>query len=115
MQEHSSVTMKRIIFVLLTALISPFIINCFFAYPQTDDFMYSHIARDMGFLKSQYHWYTTWTGRFMSTALLSVNPLVYNSLVGYKLAIALLIIAQLVSIYLLSDVLTKKRFHGRKI
>ncbi len=108
MQEHSSVTMKRIIFVLLTALISPFIINCFFAYPQTDDFMYSHIARDMGFLKSQYHWYTTWTGRFMSTALLSVNPLVYNSLVGYKLAIALLIIAQLVSIYLLSDVLTKK-------
>jgi hypothetical protein len=62
----------------------------------------------MGFLKAQYHWYIKWSGRFTSNALLSINPLVYNSLAGYKLVLAIIIIAQLASIYLLTDALTKK-------
>ena len=101
-------TIKKIVTTLLIFLIFPFIINCFFAYPQTDDFCYSQIARSMGFFKTQYHVYVTWSGRFTSTALLSINPMVYQSLFGYKLVFAALILAQVVSIYLLTDALTEK-------
>ena len=100
--------MKTTIVLLLIVVLSPFIINCFFAYPQTDDFCYSHISRSLGFFKTQYHVYTTWSGRFTSTILLSINPLVYNSLAGYKLVFALFILAQFAAIYFLTDVLTKK-------
>lgn len=62
----------------------------------------------MGFFNSQHHWYATWTGRFTSTALLSVNPLVYNSLAGYKLVLAILVVSQLASIYFLTAALTYK-------
>jgi hypothetical protein len=89
-------------------LLSPFIINCFFAYPQTDDFCYSNISRSMGFFNTQYHVYTTWSGRFTSTILLSVNPLVYNFLAGYKLVFAIFILAQLTSIYVFIDAVTEK-------
>lgn len=101
-------TIKTIVIILLTALITPFVINCFFAYPQTDDFFYSFISRNLGFFKTQYHVYVTLSGRFTSTALLSINPLVYNSLAGYKLFFAILILVQLSSIYFLIDALTKK-------
>lgn len=107
MPKLPTYSIKLIVIILLIALISPFIINCFFAYPQTDDFVYSAIARDMGFLKSQYYWYTIWTGRFTSTALLSINPLVYGSFAGYNLVLAILILVQLAAIYLLTDALTK--------
>jgi len=108
MPKISTDSMKMILIILLAAIISPFIINCFFAYPQTDDFVYSFISRDMGFIKAQYFVYVTWSGRFTSTALLSINPLVYGSFFGYKLVFALLILVQLTAIYLLTGAITNK-------
>lgn len=101
-------SMNKIIIVLLAVIISPFIVNCLFAFPQTDDFAYSSIARGMGFLKAQYFVYVTWSGRFTSTALLSVNPLVYDSFIGYRLVFAFLILVQITAIYLLTGALTNK-------
>lgn len=108
MPKLSPESTKKILIILLILLILPFILNCFFAYPQTDDFCYSQIARSMGFFKAQYKVYVTWSGRFTSTALLSINPLVYQSLAGYKLVFAIFMLAQLASIYLLTDAVTKK-------
>lgn len=104
----SSDSKKKILIILLAAIISPFIINCLFAFPQTDDFAYSSIVRGMGFIKAQYFVYVTWSGRFTSTALLSLNPLVYGSFFGYKLVFAFLILVQLAAIYLLTGALTNK-------
>lgn len=99
---------KTIAISSLILLIAPFIINCFFAYPQTDDFSYSVASRDLGLMKAQYDCYINWSGRFTSTALLSINPLVYGSITGYRLLFVFLIIAQFASLYLLVEVLTKK-------
>ncbi|MBJ6799230.1 DUF6056 family protein [Geomonas propionica] len=99
---------KTMAALLLTLLILPFVVNCFFAYPQTDDFVYSVAARDLGFFQGQHDWYIKWSGRFTSTALLSINPLVYDSLAGYRLFFAILITAQLGSLYLLIHALTKR-------
>ena len=108
MIKLSSDSFKVIIIIVMIVLISPFVINCFFAYPQTDDFTFSSVPRDMGFLNAQYHWYTEWTGRFTSCALFSINPLAYNSLAGYRVLLAILMVVQLASIYLLTDALTRK-------
>ena len=108
MLTNSHLTFKIIIIFMLIALLTPFIINCFFAYPQTDDFCYSAIARNLGFIKTQYHVYKTWSGRFTSTALLSINPLVYGSLIWYKLVFAFLLLAQIASILLMTCAITKK-------
>lgn len=102
------ISLKSIIIMLLIVLISPFIINCFFAYPQTDDFMCSVITRDMGFLKSQYHWYMTWSGRFTSIALSSINPMVYGSIAGYKLFLVLFIFLQCTALYFFTESITNK-------
>ncbi|MBU5612535.1 DUF6056 family protein [Geomonas azotofigens] len=99
---------KTLAVLLLTVLLLPFVINCFFAYPQTDDFVYSVAARSLGFLTCQYDWYVKWSGRFTSTVLLSINPLVHDSLAGYRLSFALLIAAQVGSLYLLTHALTKR-------
>lgn len=107
-QKISPAVWKALGIALLCVLLAPFLINCFYAYPQTDDFMYAVIARDMGFIKSQHHWYVSWTGRYTSTALLSVNPLVYNSLLGYRLLFAIFIMMLLTAIYALSAVITKR-------
>lgn len=107
-------SMKTVTALFLIVLIIPFVINCFFAYPQTDDFVYSVAARSQGFFKAQYDCYVNWSGRFTSTALLSINPLVYDSLAGYRLVFAILIIAQLASLYLLTDVLTKRTLSWRE-
>lgn len=92
--------------IILAILFIPYVANCFFAYPQTDDFCYTSVSADLGFIKSQCNWYTTWTGRFFSTALLSINPLVYKSLAGYRFILALFILFQLASLCLLTKVVT---------
>lgn len=106
MLELSADSIKNMIIVLLLVLIAPFVINCFFAYPQTDDFMCSAIARDMGFFKSQYHWFMTWSGRFTSIALISSNPLVYNWSAGYKLFLVFCMFCLFFSVYTFFNGLT---------
>ena len=104
-----SLNSTRIILItLLTILVLPFIINCFFAYPQTDDFCFAHMSYNLGFLKAQYNMFFEWTGRFTSTALLSINPLVYHSLTGYNFTLAFIMLSLFASIFLLTNALIKK-------
>ncbi|GFE58493.1 hypothetical protein AOG1_23730 [Geobacter sp. AOG1] len=62
-----------------------FLINALFAHPWTDDYIYSAISRDKGFADSFIFWFNNVTGRYFSTSLLLVNPMVYGQLWGYKL------------------------------
>lgn len=103
---RDSITTITLSFLVL--LIAPFLINCLFAFPQTDDFFYSASGRDAGFLQTQYKMYMTWSGRYTSTGLLSINPLAYDSITGYRLVFVIVILAQLASLHLLVDVITKK-------
>ncbi|WP_224982610.1 DUF6056 family protein [Geomonas agri] len=105
---------KTVTVLFFTLLILPFVINCFFAYPQTDDFAYSVAARTLGVFKAQYACYMNWSGRFTSTALLSTNPLVYDSLAGYRLVFAFIIAAQVGSLYLLTHAVTRRALAWRE-
>jgi hypothetical protein len=58
---------------------------CFFNQPSYDDFTYTVSTFGKTFWQSQIFWYTNWSGRYTATALLTINPLVYHWIYGYKL------------------------------
>jgi hypothetical protein len=84
-------------------------------HPSADDFNYSVNVKQYGFLGAQYYWYISWCGRYFSTFMLSLNPLVFWSFTGYKIASALLILLSAVSFYLFSGSLFKFNSNLEKI
>lgn len=99
------------------AILLPYLFLGFFNYPSADDYAYAVPVLQKGFWQAQIDWYQQWSGRFVSTALLSVSPVVSHSLTAYK-AIGILTFAlYLVGLYvflsaLLSGVFAKKHFRG---
>ncbi|HMS33816.1 MAG TPA: DUF6056 family protein [Ignavibacteria bacterium] len=92
----------NLILLFLIFTILPFIILSVYVHPCWDDFEYSEIAYKNGFFHSQYIWYVTWSGRFFSTAVLSsLNPLIYRSILGYKVITLIFILLFIVSVYYL--------------
>ena len=93
---------NNLVLLFLFLTIIPFIILSFYVHPCWDDFEYSEIAYKNGFFHSQYIWYETWSGRYFSTAVLStINPLLFRSVIGYKIITALFILLFIVSVYYL--------------
>lgn len=79
-----------------------FIIISFFDNPAADDFYFSNPCRQLGFWGAQIHLYTKWTGRYFSSAVLSINPaLLFNQFFIYKLIPIILIVVLFFSIYYL--------------
>jgi hypothetical protein len=64
---------------------SLYVVLCFFNHPSYDDFTYAVSTSGKTFWEAQRHWYTTWSGRYTATALLTFNPLVFRWIYGYKL------------------------------
>ena len=85
--------------------ILPFIVISFFNNPTADDFCYNCQSRDLGFWNAQLSWYNGWSGRYFSSAILSIKPLVSDSFLIYKLIPIILLISLFTSIYYLSSLL----------
>ena len=63
---------KRVLGVICSFALAPFLGLCFFVHPAADDYVFAIMVRDLGFGAAQHDWYTNWTGRFVSTALISM-------------------------------------------
>ncbi len=85
--------------VIAGLIILPFLFVAFFNYPSADDFVFAYKVKSMGFFQAQYDWYVHWTGRFFSTFILSLHPLVFNSNLLYKLYAIILILLTLHAVY----------------
>ena len=94
------------IFTFLTLLILPFFINLIFNHPTFDDFYYSEKARHFGYFDAQMRWYKYWTGKFFSTAVLSLNPLYFRSFMGYDILVFLVNVMTPILIYKLLSQIT---------
>jgi hypothetical protein len=95
-----------LIFLFLPTII-PFFILSFFNHPAADDFCLADTVKDMGVIGAQIHWYTTWTGRFFSTFLITNNPLSVDSILLYKLVAIVLQSLFVLGIYLVINTLAK--------
>ena len=77
----------------LLASVLPFVAIARFAHPQADDYCTANSVHELGFWASQKYWYATWTGRFVSTALMVAGPLSFGSFRMYKLVPVVLLVA----------------------
>lgn len=97
-------------FIILVGILSilPFLVISIFNNPSADDFCFNCQSRDLGFWEAQLSWYNGWTGRYFSTAILSIKPLISEPFLLYKLIPVILITALGASLYYLSSLLLVK-------
>lgn len=104
----------NLIIIIGVLSILPFLIISIFINPSADDFCYNNISRDVGYWNTQLDAYNGWTGRYFSTAVLSIRALVSGSFIIYKIIPVILLILLFISIYHLSSSIfltLKKRNH----
>ena len=78
---------EQALIAVLIILIAPLLILCYYIHPSADDLIYSSWYKTpttSGFWEYQFWNYLSWNGRYFSTVLLTLNPLVWGSFTGYK-------------------------------
>ncbi|HMS33815.1 MAG TPA: DUF6056 family protein [Ignavibacteria bacterium] len=98
---------ENLLIIFLCSMILPFIILFFFNHPSADDWGLSENTKIRGFSDTQIHYYKNWTGKYFSNAVLSYNPLYFNSVFGYKMLTLLLLILFIYILYALIRQLSK--------
>jgi hypothetical protein len=88
-----------LVFILCLAFIYPFLALSFFNHPSADDYLAALPAMEWGPITSTLGWYFSWSSRYTSSFLISINPIVYKSLVGYQLTTWFLIFLLILSFY----------------
>lgn len=88
------ITSNSIFYLVIAGLgllfLAPFLILTLYNHPSADDFPLTHTARDWGTYTSVVGYYKCWSSRYTSIFLMSINPLVFDSLNGYKLCTPLI-------------------------
>lgn len=74
-----------LVFILCLAFIAPFLTLSFYNHPSADDYLAALPAMEWGPITATLGWYFSWSSRYTSSLLISINPLVYKSLIGYQL------------------------------
>jgi hypothetical protein len=88
-------------------LILPYIILCFYAHPAADDYVIKPLSL---FWVTQYHLYLYWNGRYSSNFLALLNPVLYNSLLGYRFVALIILILIPSAIYFVMRSITGRLF-----
>ena len=99
--KYPYLSFSNLLLVLGIAGVMPFIINSFYIHPAADDFVFANVAIEKGILGAQVEWYFSITGRYFSTLLLSLSPLVFNWMKGAAIVPISLIILLLVGLFAL--------------
>jgi hypothetical protein len=81
------------------ATLTPLVIVSFFIHPSLDDFSYTQNARDLGFAKAMHYFFQSWNGRYSVSMLMSINPLVWNWQLGYRLFPIILLVLFFIALY----------------
>ncbi len=99
---------QNLIIFLGCLTVVPFIIISYYNNPSADDFNYNYKSHNLGYWKAQLFWYKTWSGRYFSTAILSIKTLVANHFTLYKAIPIILLSSLFSSFYYLSSIVFYK-------
>lgn len=100
----------------LILLLLPYCYLCFFSNPSADDFSLAAQAQQNDFFDIILREYKVRNGRYISSPISFLNPIAFNSYLGYKVVPLLLILfIWLGSFFLLSQLLVKKGIHYKVI
>ena len=108
MQEKNKILTKGNQWLLSFALVivlAPYFILCFYSHPVADDYTFNVSSP---FWHSQWQLYLHWNGRYSSDFMALANPILYGSLIGYRLISLLLLFLVPASIlFLISSTIGK--------
>ena len=97
---------EHLLLICAATFIAPFLALAFFCHPAVDDFCFVQTVHEHGFLGAHIFWFTQWSGRFISNGLLSIHPLLLNSITAYKVTLCFIIILSIGAAYRLVDAIT---------
>ncbi|HMS65167.1 MAG TPA: DUF6056 family protein [Ignavibacteria bacterium] len=107
MNKLNKIVSENTLFVFFFFMIAPFVILFFYNHPSNDDWTQTYIANKLSFLDQQIYYYNEWSGRYFSNSLFSINPLYFQSFIGYKILTLFIMILFIYILYSLISVLTK--------
>jgi len=87
-------------------MIIPFLVLFIYNQPSADDWGMAENTVIKGFVDTQIHYYKNWTGKYFSNAVMSYNPLYFDSIAGYKIVTLMLMIIFGITLYSLLSRLT---------
>ncbi|MCB0341881.1 MAG: hypothetical protein H6626_00020 [Pseudobdellovibrionaceae bacterium] len=93
--------MRRTAFLWIAISIAPFFLLTFFNHPSADDFVYAVKTLEHGLWRVQAHYYLGWSGRYMSTLFLTLNPFVFGHEWSYPLMSLSMLLVFLTSLWAL--------------
>ena len=106
---HLSSTRYRItVLSLLIIAILPYLYVSLYCNPIADDFAYAFKGKYWDLLPALIGEYLNWNGRYVSNIFVMLNPIAFDSFIGYKLVPILLIICTVFSFYFFFRALTDK-------
>lgn len=70
--------------ILPVIVILPFVLIALYNHPALDDWWYAEVYKQHGLLGAQQYWYTNYTARFFSNFLMTLAPLSFRWIEGYK-------------------------------
>ncbi|MEO8209919.1 MAG: DUF6056 family protein [bacterium] len=93
-----------LIFLILTIL--PFLILHYYNNPNAEDFIYGEEAKRIGFLNYIQVLYKYWGGRYFTYIFISITPLTFKSIIGYKIFTLVMMIVFYYILYLFISEIT---------
>jgi hypothetical protein len=103
-----SAFIKRVWLAALILCVVPFLVATLFAHPFYDDYRHAVLTREHGVLGAVGHTYFTVSGRYFSTLLLALHPLIFGGTIIYKLVAFVIILLVFICVYFLVSVVVKK-------
>jgi len=92
-------TASRWLGAAFVATIAPYLWLARFAHPGADDFTYAMTTQRDGYWQAVRDQYRLWNGRYTSNLFELGGPLVWRSLLGYRIAAVLVVVATAVAAY----------------
>lgn len=92
-------------FFILTII--PFIFLFFYNQPTPEDFYYQEVVKKSGFFDAQRFFHKFWGGRIVYYAIVSLNPLIFKSIIVYNLFALLILLFLFYSFYLFVSEITR--------
>jgi hypothetical protein len=98
--KKTDITFDKLLILALVLTVAPLFIASIYNQPSADDFTFATLMKDEGgFWNTQKYWYITWGGRYFATAMGCLSPMVFHSIIGYKLQSDLLVAILVFAVY----------------
>ena len=98
---------NQINILLMVSVLLPLLVLSYYNHPSpADDYCYIDTVFKFGWFEAMNYYYSGWTGRYFGIFLNHSNPLLFHSVIGFKILPAILLSALVFALYILFRHLT---------